>query len=316
MEWKTRSVVLAVVIVLSVSVAAVAVTNKDVLTATGQGAGVVNAYGPSSPSSGSVDPTVPVDTVDISSGGTPHHDVTGLQVFEANGIITYEADGFRLVDDTNTGVWHMEWDVTNNLNVPMTIQPYIQLKGCDIRRTGTEPDNMPYLYAGSPGGCPARGSSLDLSLTSAKPSTADGTHDATLVWMSYQTSTLNLPAGSSSSNAANNTTVGKSVRNKYISLHPEANNTRPAADPVQLRASVCDVNTTIGTVNGTTIVLQPGESTTISSTVNSTDWGFACSSVNSALINYNVQAGGSSYKAYGADQLIVFGQEESKLCGS
>jgi hypothetical protein len=76
------------------------------------------------------------------------------------------------------------------------------------------------------------------------------------------------------------------------------------------------VDTTIGTVKGKTIVLQPGQSTTIASEVNSTDFGFGCSPVNHALINYNVQAGGSTYKAYKADQMIVFGKEESNICGS
>lgn len=85
---------------------------------------------------------------------------------------------------------------------------------------------------------------------------------------------------------------------------------------MQLRKSVCSVDTTIGTVYGTKITLQPGQSTTISSTVNSKNWGFACSAVNHALINYNVQAGGSTYKAYKADELIVFGQQESNICGS
>ena len=253
----------------------------------------------------------------IAPGGTDHHDITGLQTFEANGVTTYEADGFRLIHDTNAGVWSMEWDVKNGLDVPMTIQPYIQLMGCDLSRTGTEP-NGALVFAGASGGCPARGPSLNLTVTSAKPSAVDGTHDSTLVWMNFQTSTLNITLNSSStsSSAANNTTVGKSVRNKYLSLHPEANKTRPAANPMELKKAVCAVDTTIGTVNGKTIVLQPGESTTISSTVNSTDFGFACSPVNHALINYNVQAGNSTYKAYKSDQLIVFGKEESNLCGS
>jgi uncharacterized cupredoxin-like copper-binding protein len=188
--------------------------------------------------------------------------------------------------------------------------------GCDIRRTGTEPNNLPLVFAGAPGGCPARGPSLNLTLTSAKPSVLDGTHDSTLVRMSFQASTLNVPGSSTSSNATNNTTVGKSVRNKYLNQHPEANKTRPAANPTELRKAVCTVDTTIGTVKGKTIVLQPGESGTISSTVNSTDFGFACSPVNHALVNYNVQAGTSNYKAYKADQMIVFGKEESNLCGS
>ena len=251
----------------------------------------------------------------ISAGGTEHHDVTALQVFEANGVTTYEADGFRLVHDTNTGVWSMEWDVKNSLDVPMTIQPYIQLMGCDLGRTGTEP-NGALVFAGASGGCPARGPSLNLTVTSAKPSAVDGTHDSTLVWMSFQTSTLNMPSGSTSSSTNNNTTtVGKSVRNKYLGLHPEANKTRPASNPTELRKAVCAVDTTIGTVNGKTIVLQPGESTTIASTVNSTDFGFSCSPVNHALINYNVQAGNSTYKAYKSDELIVFGKEESNICG-
>ena len=316
---------LALVIIISASITAAALTNKAV---TGQNAqNVLDQYNiqppvspsslaPASASSGSVDPSVSVDTAVISAGGTEHHDVTALQVFEANGIVTYEADGFRLIHDTNTGVWSMEWDVKNNLDVPMTIQPYIQLMGCDIRRTGTVPNDLPYLFAGVPEGCPARSPSLNLTLIPANPSAADGTRDTTLVRMSFQTSTLSLPDSSASSNTANNTTVGKSVRNKYLSLHPEANNTRPASNPTELRKSVCSVDSTIGIINGTTIVLQPGESATISSTVNSTDFGFACSPVNHALINYNVQAGNNTYKAYKTDELIVFGKEESNICGS
>jgi hypothetical protein len=201
----------------------------------------------------------------------------------------------------------------------MTVQPYVQLYGCDASRTGMEPT---FLFAGASQGCPARdpsvnvGSSLTFDpLTFVQPSLADGTHDSTLLTMNFQVSTLNLP--SSSSNATNNAPiVGKSVRDDFLKLHPEANLTRPAADPTQLRKSVCSVDASIGTVNGTKITLSPGESATISSTVNSTDWGFACSPVNHALINYNVQAGGSTYQALKASELIVFGSEESNICGS
>jgi uncharacterized cupredoxin-like copper-binding protein len=308
MKRKTRLVVLAFIIALSILVAAVAMTNKDILTATGQN--TFSTYGTSSPSN--ADPNAAIDTVVISAGGTEHHDITGLQYFEAGGIVTYEADGFRLVHDTNTGVWHMEWDVKNNLDVPITIEPHTELRGCDISRTG------PYVYAGASEGCSGHGSSLTLSnefIPYATPSVVDGTHDSTSTRLSFQTSTLNIQPGSTLSNAANNT-VGKSVRNKYLALHPEAAKTRPAANPVQLRKSICDVNTLIGTVNGKAVVLQPGESATIVSTVNSSDWGFSCSPVNHALINYNVQAGNTSYSTYKANQLIVFGNEESNICGT
>jgi hypothetical protein len=317
MKRETRLVVFVLVIVLSVSVAAAAVANKDALTATGQTA--LSPYAPTATSSGTADPNTPIDTATISSGGTPHHDITGLQTFEANGITTYEADGVRLVHDTNTGVWHFEWDVTNNLKVPMTIQPYVQLEGCDVSRTGTVPPSpLVAVFAGASQGCPARGPSVNTGslLTSAQPSAADGTHDSTLK-LSFQVSTLNLPGSSTSSTATNTApTIGKSVRNEFLKLHPAAAKTSPATDPTQLRKSVCSVDTTIGTVKGKTITLQPGQSATISSTVNSKDWGFACSAVNHALINYNVQAGGSTYKAYKADELIVFGQAESNICGS
>ena len=127
MKRETRFIVFVLVIVLSVSVATAALANKDALTATGQT--VLDSYAPTGTSSGTVDPNTPVDTAVISSGGTAHHDITGLQTFEANGIITYESDGVRLVHDTTIGVWHFEWDVKNNLNVPMTIQPYVELPG-------------------------------------------------------------------------------------------------------------------------------------------------------------------------------------------
>ncbi|MGA3199590.1 MAG: hypothetical protein ABSD89_09320 [Halobacteriota archaeon] len=316
---KTRFVCFVLVIVLSVSVAVAAIANNDVRTATGQTA--LSPYAPTATSSGTADPNTPIDTAVISSGGTPHHDITGLQTFEANGIITYEADGFRVVDDTHTGVWHFEWDVTNNLKVPMTIQPYVQLFGCDMMRTGTEPT---YVFAGASQGCPASAPSVNVGssltsdpLTSAQPSAVDGTHDSTFVTMNFQVSTLNLPSTSTSSTATNNAPIiGKSVRNDFLKLHPAANLTSPAANPVQLRKSVCSVDSMIGTVNGTKTTLQPGQSATISSTVNSKDWGFACAPVNHALINYNVQAGGSSYQALKASELIVFGTAESNICGS
>jgi hypothetical protein len=141
-------------------------------------------------------------------------------------------------------------------------------------------------------------------------------HESTAVRLSFQSSTLNIPTNSTSSNATSNVTVvGNSVKNKFLALHPEANTTK-AANATALRKSVCDVTTNIGTVNGTTIVLQPGESTTVASTVTSKDWGFACSPVNSGPINCNVQAGRSSYSGLKTSKLIVFGQEESNICGT
>jgi hypothetical protein len=221
----------------------------------------------------------------------------------------------------------------------MTIQPYIQLYGCDVSRTGL---SSPFVFAGAAQGCPAGGPSVDAgsslalsSLTLAPqtlapltlsllpvtpPTVADGTLNSTPITLNFQVSTLNLPNTTTAANATNATNqapiVGKSVRDEFLKLHPEANLTRPAADPVQLRKSVCSVDSSIGTVNGTKITLQPGQSATISSTVNSTDWGFACAPVNHALINYNVQAGGSSYQALKTSELIVFGQAEANICGT
>ena len=181
------------------------------------------------------------------------------------------------------------------------------------------------LFAtGASQGCPASAPSVNVGssltsapLTSAQSSAVDGTHDSTFVTMNFQVSTLNLPSTSTSSTATNNAPIiGKSVRDDFLKLHPAANLTSPAANPVQLRKSVCSVDSMIGTVNGTKITLQPGQSATISSTVNSKDWGFACAPVNHALINYNVQAGGSSYQALKTSELIVFGTAESNICGS
>ena len=248
----------------------------------------------------------------ISSSGTASYGISGFRAADFNGIFVYETEGFRLVHDTNKGVWWFEWDVKNDLTVPITIQPTVQLYGCDLSRahTGTA------FYAGASQGCPARGASVNTgsSLTSVQPSAADGTHDSTLVSLSFQVSTQTLPRASTATN--NMPKIGGSVYDKFLKSNPEAAKIRPAANPVQLRKLVCSVNGLIGTVMGTTTTLQPGESATISSTVNSNDWGFACSAVNHALINYNVQAGGSTYQAYKTSNLIVFGSEESNICGS
>ena len=313
MKTRKRSAALAIIIVLSVSVAAAAVTNKDILTATGQD--ILDPYAalapsptgtslsPSSSSSGVVDPPTLVDTAVLSPGGTAHYAVTGLQVFEANGWKTYESQGFRLALNTGTGVWHLEWDVKNNLGVPATVTPSAQFYGCEARRAGSElPSARVALYAGASQSCPARGLSVNTgsSLTSAQPSAVDRTHDSTVVRMSFAASTI----------------IGQSVKNTFLKLHPEATNVRPAANPAQLRASVCSVDTLLYIINGNPTTLQPGQSATISSTVDSRGLGVAASPANHALINYNVKAGGSTYKAYKADSLIVFNPEESTVLGS
>jgi len=232
---------------------------------------------------------------------------------EADGFVTYEFENFRLVHDLDTGISWFEWDITNNLNVPITIQPNIALYGCDVSRTGTEPNHLPLLYAGETGGCSACGQARNVSLTSAMPSVADGTHDSTLARMTFQGSTLNIQSNVTS-NAANKTIIGNSVKNKYLRIHPEANKTK--ANATILRQHICTVDSTpIGIVNGTATTLQPGESVTVRSTVDSSDWGFSCSPVNRGLINYNVNAGSSSYKGLTVDQTIVFGDEESNICG-
>jgi len=258
-----------------------------------------------------------------------------LQKFEANGTITYETDGFRVVDNTTSGVWHFEWDVKNNLTVPMTVQPFAKLYGCDVSRTGS---STPFIFTGASGGCPARGPAVDPSslinspltlapqtvspltlslLPFTEPSAAVGMQDSTHITLEFQVSTLNISTNATSANVTNNASVvGKSVRDQFLKLHPDANKTRPAANPVQLRKEVCSIDASIGTVNGTKIVLQPGQSATITSTVNSKDWGFTCAPVNHALINYNVQAGSSTYQALKSSELIVFGQEESNICGT
>ncbi len=307
MKKKTR---LAFALVIVLSVAVVAAMNKDALTATGQ----LNLYGTSSSNLG--DPNTRFDTAVFSSGGLVLHDISGQQTMALGNYVIYTADGFTVVHDLVNNVWHFEWTVKNNLNVPITVQPSAKLYGCDRSRFGS---NAPYDLAGASQGCPARGPSNNAgsSLTFAKPSAVDGTHDSTLVTMSFQVSTLNIASGSRSSTATNNEPIiATSAINQFLKLHPEAAKIRPAANPVLLRKAVCSVDAHIGTVFGKTTTLQPGQSATITSTVNSKDWGFACSPVNHALINYNVQAGGSTYQALKASELIVFGQEDANICGT
>jgi hypothetical protein len=114
--------------------------------------------------------------------------------------------------------------------------------------------------------------------------------------------------------------VGKSVRNKYLKAHGRTNVTTSGistSNATALNASVCKQSTLLGTVKGKTLVLQPGESLTLNSTMSSSDWtGGGCSPVNHGLVNINVNASGDSFKVYKADQMIVFGKEESDICSS
>jgi uncharacterized cupredoxin-like copper-binding protein len=286
--------------------------NKDVFTATGQG--VLNPYGVSS--SRLVDPTKPIYTAEFSSAGLAVNQFSYLQKMHSGNYDIYVADGSALVHNLVNNVWHYEWTVKNSLTVPITVEPHAQLEVRDAFRMGEA------QFAGAPQGCPARGPSVNTGtwltwLTPALPSVADGTHDGTLVTMSFQVSTLNIAGTSTSSTATNNEPiVSTSVRNDFLKLHPEAAKISPAANQIELRKSLCSVDTQIGTVYGKKTTLQPGQSATITSTTNSKDWGFACSPVDHALINYNVQAGSSTYQALKTSELIVFSPEESNICGS
>jgi len=240
--------------------------------------------------------------------------VTGLEKFvdEENGIITYEADGFRMVHDLKSDTIHFEWDVKNNLNVSMEVTPYIELFGCDVNRTGR---TAPFIFAAEQN-CTTCGDSAARALL------LDGTRpNAAGIHLNFISSTLNIPLTSSTgTNASATSVVGKSVRNKYLKVHDRTNVTTSnvtTTNATALKASVCKQSTSLGTIKGKTINLQPGQSQTVSSTISSKDWaGGGCSPVNHGLVNLNVRAGGDSYKAYKADQIIVFGKEESNICST
>jgi hypothetical protein len=297
---------LTIVIVVSVSVAAAAVTSKDALTANGQ---VLNPYGVSS--STGADPTKLVWGVVLTPTGVQVHSVTGTTAPMCVGsYCVFGSDGVYFVHDLVNGVWNVQFSVTNHLSVAATVTPRAQLYATELFRNGI---TAPLNYAGAQG-CPARPSVNPESwLTPALSSAANGTHDSTAVTMSFQVSTLNI----NSSKATNNEPlVATSVVDTFLKLHPAAATVSPAANQVQLQQSLCTVTTQIGTVYGKTTTLQPGQTATIESTVNSTNWGFACSPVANALINYNVQAGSSTYQALKTGELIVFSPEESNICGS
>jgi hypothetical protein len=216
-----------------------------------------------------------------------------------------------MVRDLNTGTVHFEWDIKNNLNVPMEISPYIQLYGCDLNRTGA---TAPFVFAAEQN-CTTCGSS-------ARTLLLDGTrHNAAGIRLDFIGSTLNIPLTSSAeTNASSTSVVGKSVRNKYLQAHGRTNLTTSnisTTNTTALNASVCKQSSSLGTVKGKTLLLQPGESITLNSTMSSSDWtGGECSPVNHGLININVSAGGDSFKVYKSDQMIVFGKEESDVCSS
>jgi D-lyxose ketol-isomerase len=134
-------------------------------------------------------------------------------------------------------------------------------------------------------------------------------------------STLNIQTTGTATTKANATgVVGKSVRNKYLSNHTRTNVTTSkvsTTNATQLKALVCKQSSTVGNVSGKKLILQPGESMTINSTMTSKDWaGGGCSPINHGLVNINVRAGNDSYKLFKADQMIVFGKEESNICSA
>jgi hypothetical protein len=293
---------LTIVIVVSVSVAAAAVTSKDTLPANGQ---TLFPYGGSS--SNAADDNTPIWGVVFSPTGVQFHSVTGTTPLMCVGnYCVFGADGVYFVHDLVNNVWSIQVNVTNNLPVAATITPSFKFFTSDLFR-------VPYTLAPASQGCPARGSSVNPGSWLTPALSSAGTHDSTPVTMSFQVSTLNI----NSSKATNNEPlVATSVVDTFLKLHPAAAKVSPAANQVQLQQSLCSVATQIGTVYGKTTTLQPGQTATIASTVNSTDWGFACSPVANALVNYNVQAGSSTYQALKTSQLIVFSPEESNICGS
>ena len=255
----------------------------------------------------------PTDEYQIAPNSAPPHEIIGLEKYEADGVITYEGEGFRLVRDTNTGFVHMEWDIKNTLDIPIEVSPYISLYGCDVNRTGT---SAPFVFAAEQNCTTCSGSA------SANTVLSDGTrHNAAGIHLDFIGSTLNIPTTSEATTKTNATgVVGKSVRNKYLTSHNRTNQTTSkvsTTNATQLKALVCKQSSSVGNVAGKKLILQPGESLTVNSTMTSKDWASGgCSPVNHGLVNINVKAGNDSYKLYKADQIIVFGKEESNICSA
>jgi hypothetical protein len=310
MKTETQVVVFALIIVLSVSVAAAAVTNS--LTANGQ---VFNPYGTTSTTT--LSPTTPDFVAGLSASGLQVHAITGLLDMSVPGYRVYGADGVYVIQNLKDGVWDVEMVFKDNLNVPITVTPEMGLYGADIFRTGTSPiTHTSVTMMGASSGCPASSSSVNPGswVSPVLPSAADGTHDSSGVTMSFQVSTLNISNSSKPKN--NEPIVATSVRDEFLALHPNMANASPAANQVQLQQSLCTVTTKIGNVSFSPTTIQPGQTATIESNVNSTDWGFSCAPVANALVNYNVQAGSSTYQALKTSEMIVFSPQESNICGS
>jgi hypothetical protein len=310
MKRETQFVTFALVIVLSVVV--VAATSQEVFTATGQN--VLPTY---ITSTTGANPDTPIFIAAFSQSGLQVQSTTGLLDMSVDGYHVYGSNGVYFVQNIATGVVHAEVTMTNNLPYAITVTPNIGFFGSDIGRagvTGVSPELHTSTFMGTSAGCPARGSLVNPGswLTPALPSVADGTQDH--VTMNYQVSTLNI---SNSSKATNSEPiVGPSVRNEFLKLHPNETNTSPAANQVQLQQSLCTVTTKIGNVSFNATTIQPGQTVTVESNVNSTDWGFPCSPVSNALINYNVHAGSTTYQALKTSEVIVFSPQESNICGS
>jgi hypothetical protein len=304
MNIETRLVVFAVIIVLSVSVAVAAVTGNDALTANGQ---TLNPYGTSATTGAGAD--VPLYVVAFSSNGAQAHSLTGTTApMQVGNYVVFGADGVWFVHDLVNGVWSVQFTLTNNNPFAITVTPSLEFFTSDVFR-------VPYTFAAASQGCPASGPSVNPESWLIPTLSSAGTHDSTPVTMSFQVSTLNINSSQATNATNNEPLVATSVVDTFLKLHPAAN-VSAAANQVQLQKSLCSVATQIGTVYGKTTTIQPGQTATVESTVNSTDWGFACSPVANALVNYNVQAGGSTYQALKTSEMIVFSPEESNICGS
>jgi hypothetical protein len=304
MKIETRLVVFVVIIVLSVSVAAAAVASS--LTANGQAS--LNPYGTSATTGAGAD--VPVWTATFSQSGAQVQFLTGTTPpMQVGNYVVFGADGVWFVHDLVNGVWSAQFTLTNNNPFAITVTPSLEFfTSGDIFR-------VPYTFAAASQGCPASGPSVNPESWLVPALSSAGTHDSTPVTMSFQVSTLNINSSQATNSTNSEPLVATSVVDTFLKLHPAAN-VSAAANQVQLQKSLCSVATQIGTVYGQTTTIQPGQTATVESTVNSTDWGFACSPVANALVNYNVQAGGSTYQALKTSEMIVFSPEESNICGS
>ena len=314
MKIETRLVVFAIIIVLSVSVAAAAVTSNDALTANGQTLNQYPTPAPTSAPSGTSATTgasddVPVWVATFSQSGPQVQLLTGTTPpMQVGNYVVFGADGVWFVHDLVNGVWSAQFTLTNTNDYAITVTPYLEFFTSDTFR-------VPYTFAAASQGCPASGPSINPESWLTPALSSAGTHDSTPVTMSFQVSTLNINSSQATNSTNSEPLVATSVVDTFLKLHPAAN-VSAAANQVQLQKSLCSVATQIGTVYGKTTTIQPGQTATVESTVNSTDWGFACSPVANALVNYNVQAGGSTYQALKTSEMIVFSPEESNICGS